>query len=469
MVFHRVIVIFLFVSSLFFVENVYAKTFVVNTEVDDMYDCVEKCSLRSALEFSQKNDESDDIIFTHAVTHIQLKDTLSIQAGNKKTQRYDVRLRGPVHIDGMNKHRVFFIEKNATVMFDGIDMSNGFVSLSHGGGAGVYNEGNLVLNNVDIFANRIVGNNAVSEQLYGAGIYNAFGAQLIIRHSTIGPRNNIDGHARISHVYGAGIYSRGLLDIDDSNIEHNVIQNSSSGKNAYIELHGAGIYLAEHSSAYIDDSAIVYNRLRGETYNNKAHLYARGAGMVLGPYATLHVNNSTISSNKSQAYAYSNNFAYAHGGGVFAHIGSHLFASNVTLAYNIVDTPLSIFPDATAVANGLYVLQNNMSDIRFKNSIFYHKTNNCNEHIVSDDYNISNDESCDFDKIHDIQNADTILKSLQKYDAFTYTHALDFTSPAIDSANPEGCFDYYNNVLLHDQRGKVRPQYSCDRGAHEFE
>jgi hypothetical protein len=91
--------------------------------------------------------------------------------------------------------------------------------------------------------------------------------------------------------------------------------------------------------------------------------------------------------------------------------------------------------------------------------------------MTSDGYNLSSDNSCDFDNTGDLNNTDPKLGPLQNNGGPTQTQALLSGSPAIDAGNPSGCTDGNGNLLKTDQRGRPRHDKEdsggCDMGAYE--
>ena len=89
----------------------------------------------------------------------------------------------------------------------------------------------------------------------------------------------------------------------------------------------------------------------------------------------------------------------------------------------------------------------------------------------SNGYNLSSDNTCNFNGPGDLNNTDPRLGSLGYYGGSTPTIPLLSGSPAIDAGNPSGCTDGQGNPLKTDQRGLPRPDQEdtggCDMGAYE--
>ena len=91
--------------------------------------------------------------------------------------------------------------------------------------------------------------------------------------------------------------------------------------------------------------------------------------------------------------------------------------------------------------------------------------------VTSNGYNLSSDDSCNFNRSGGMDNTDPLLGPLQNNGGPTFTQALLPGSPAIDAGNPSGCTDSQGHVLKTDQRGMPRPDKDdsggCDMGAYE--
>ena len=89
--------------------------------------------------------------------------------------------------------------------------------------------------------------------------------------------------------------------------------------------------------------------------------------------------------------------------------------------------------------------------------------------MTSNGYNLSSDNTCNFNDTGDLNNTDPKLGRLQNNGRPTQTQALLPGSPAIDAGNPSGCTDGHGH--LTDQRSQPRPDHEdssgCDMGAHE--
>lgn len=91
--------------------------------------------------------------------------------------------------------------------------------------------------------------------------------------------------------------------------------------------------------------------------------------------------------------------------------------------------------------------------------------------MVSNGYNLSSDNNCNFQNSGDRNNTNPMLGTLGNYGGQTQTMALQSGSPAIHAGNPSGCTYGQSHLLKTDQRGQPRPdkedKTGCDMGAYE--
>jgi hypothetical protein len=193
-----------------------------------------------------------------------------------------------------------------------------------------------------------------------------------------------------------------------------------------------------------------------------------GAGGGIVNQGTLTINNSTISGNYANA-----------GSGIYT-FSSAMTINNSTISGNganlygsIVNSgTLAISSSTISGGPGGYVIFG--GSVTLRGSIVTHSGSfpgNCYGTMTSDGYNLSSDNSCDFDNTGDLNNTDPKLGPLQNNGGPTQTQALLSGSPAIDAGNPSGCTDGQGHLLKTDQRGKPRPdredKRGCDMGAYE--
>jgi hypothetical protein len=164
---------------------------------------------------------------------------------------------------------------------------------------------------------------------------------------------------------------------------------------------------------------------------------------------TLRISNSTISGNSA-----------SRGGGIRNYNSGTLTINNSTLNGNHAAFGGGIRNDGTVT------LQNSIVANSFSGG-------NCSGTMTSNGYNLSSDNTCNFNGLGDLNNTDPKLGQLGNHGGPTQTIPLLSGSPAIDAGNPAGCTDGHGRLLKTDQRGRPRPDKEdtggCDMGAYEYQ
>lgn len=133
-----------------------------------------------------------------------------------------------------NQARGIYVNSNATVSISGVTISSGVVSVGNGGG--IYNKGNLTLENVIV-------NNCNAQS--GGGIYSE--GSLTMNDGAVTENN--------ASLSGGGIYNKGYAKFENVNIEENTAINS-----------GGGIYANQSSARLImKDGTISKNQAGGSS------------------------------------------------------------------------------------------------------------------------------------------------------------------------------------------------------------
>jgi len=233
---------------------------------------------------------------------------------------------------------------------------------------------------------------------------------------------------------GGGIVNAGTLTINNCTISNNTAFGSDFGGGD-----GGGIYNFPAGTLKINNSTV---------NGNTASRGATGSGGGIFNFGNLTINNSTFYGNSAGG-----NDGY--GGGICN--VSVLSMSSSTVSGNSATNGSGIYGGVgTSLQNS--IVANNPGG-------------NCSGNLVSNGYNISNDGTCNFNNIGDLNNTDPKLGPLQNNGGPTQTQALLLGSPAIDAGNPSGCTDNKGNLLKTDQRGMPRPDKEdsggCDMGAYE--
>jgi hypothetical protein len=226
-----------------------------------------------------------------------------------------------------------------------------------------------------------------------------------------------------------GIFNEGELWLIDSTVTSNI---------------DIGDWTSEGGGIRSSQDLIIYNTtIDGNTSSS-------GAG-IFNAWGTVTLNNSTVSGNVASG-----------GGGGINNLGGDLFINSSTISQNMdIDAAGGIHNEA----GGSVTLENSLLA---GNSGGHGK--DCNGNIGSAGYNLIGDTTnCTYTlSTGDLTDVDPRIWTLQDYGGSTQTHALLFTSPAINSGNPAGCLDAYGFPLPTDQRGLTR-LLECDIGAFEHQ
>ena len=323
-----------------------------------------------------------------------------------------------------------------------------------GGGGGIENAGALTIDDSTISANRVdsaggggiendgtlrINRSTISGNLDsdpyadgGGGIFNR-GGSLVVNHSTISGNTAAGG---TGGGYGGGILNGSTLVVSDSTITG----NSASGSGGS----GGGIF--NGNTMTISGTTIVANSVE--------HF---GGGIE--NEGTMTVNNSTLVENTASEYT------CGCGGGGIANgdLGSSGTATinNSTLSENGAPN--------YGIGGGIY---GGSGTVTLQNSIVANSTSGGNCYNASSNgYNLSSDNTCNFNGPGDMNNTNPKLQPLGNYGGPTQTMAIFAGSPAIDAGNPNGCTDGNGHLLKTDQRGYPRPgpydHHGCDMGAFE--
>ncbi len=298
------------------------------------------------------------------------------------------------------------------------------------GGGGVLNNGTMTVNRSTIY-----GNSGASGTGGGGGGIENNGTMMINRSTISG--NAAEGGT--GGGYGGGILnSGGALVVRNSTIAGNRASGGSGGT-------GGGIYNASGTTMTISSTTIVANSVE--------HF---GGGIM--NYGTLTIDNSTLVGNTASGQT-------CGGGGIangYPDYGGAATINNSTLSGN--NAP------GCAYAGGIV---NSSGTVTLQNSIVASSTpgGNCGGSVTSDGYNISDDNTCNFNGSGDMNDTDPKLQPLGNYGGPTQTLAIFAGSPAIDAGNPNGCTNGQGKLLKTDQRGYPRPgphdHHGCDMGAFE--
>ena len=360
----------------------------------------------------------------HAISLALSGDTVKVAAA---TYKENLNITRSLRIVGSNALTTIIdgSSANSVVRILNAVVHVGLANLTIRNGMGLFGSGGGVLNaGILTIADSTISGNSGFE---GGGVYNA--GTLIVFDTTI---SGNDGGG-----YGGGIYNTGTLTIFDATISGN---------------HGG--------------AAFTPAPLEG------------GGGIV--NEGTLTLVNSTIEGNYATVF-YGIRLPRV-GGGIKNSgkltIRNTTFAGNVTGTFVPMRPPFPQNPLLPGRGWDIYTT----GQVTIENSIVgsagyfgYSDEDDCYGPMTSNGYNLSRDNTCNFNNIGDQYSTDPKLGTLGYYGGPTQTIPLLSGSPAIDAGNPSGCRDSQGNLLKTDQRGYPRPDSDdkttakprCDMGAYE--
>jgi CSLREA domain-containing protein len=385
----------------------------VDTTDDELLDDGD-CSLREAIQAANIHAAVDACPVGGVPAAIHLPTgvyTLTLGALDVQTS-LTIHGAGALHtrIVGGAYDRLLHISPTLTVEINGVTMTHGrapsgIYPQNGEDGGGIYNMGTLILNWC-----------AVEDSTAGDG----------------SPAGQFDTGTSGGH--GGGIYNTGTLILNYSTISGNAAGDALSGPYGGRGNGGDG----------------------GGVYN---------AG-------TLHLNNATVSGNRAGDGA-AELFVSGDGGsgGGIWNTGT-VFLDNVTLAENVSGAAGNL-SGRHGKGGGIY---NAYAEVHLRNTLLARNlsvdgVSDCEgTALVSHGYNLVEDAvlcAVGGDLAGVITGVDARLGSLANHGGPTLTHALDSSSPALDSG---ACTDMDFKLVLIDQRGVSRPQGAgCDLGAFEWE
>ncbi|WKZ39116.1 MAG: choice-of-anchor Q domain-containing protein [Anaerolineales bacterium] len=339
-------------------------------------------------------------------------------------------------------------------------------------------------------------------------------------------------NGQVVNSYGAGIWSRGILTLNDVNVINNTIIEGASpfvrGGGIHISdgatlmmtngivsgntavQNGGGIHVGFNGGVSLDNVVIHNNHLSNPNGGGGGLSIRENTAAILNrvtitnnsaPYAggglysdtALNITNSVIANNYTLSDA-----ANGNGGGLYIAGSATSSLSNVTISGNWTDNifntsigaGIAVYQPATlnlnnvTVANntsegrggGIYV-QNGVT-LNIGNSIIggntasNHTEHDCSGTLNSLGHNLIEDTTgctVNGDATGNLTAIDPKLAPLADYGGPTMTQALQFDSPAVDAGKNATC-------AIADQRGVSRPidgnndaTAACDMGAYEFE
>jgi hypothetical protein len=401
---------------------------------------------------------------------------------------------GNLIVDGNKSHRVFSVKRGIDAELLNLAATGGHAVFA---GAGIYSEGDLLLDNCSVVENQ-------SDDIAG-GIYNLEGA-LEITNSTISRNEATAGggifsggdvtirDSTISRNTGGGIYSGGTLWLTRSTIGGNVgalggggIANSGdliiSGStiSANEALRGGGI--SNVGALLLFETTVEGNVAEegGGIYSHDANRNVEGGDLSLSSLGLLDVQYSTISSNTAQRGAgiYSISLRMTAwnstmSGNMASEEGGALYVGGTTLGASTIYLNANTIVDNTAARGSALLGTGETPTVRFSGNIMRGDCHASDSTVVwtSDGSNIeSPGDTCDFTQPSDrvnITSGELNLAPLAENGGDTETHLPMTGSVAIDMIPAEQCGEVLPVFPLLDQRVVDRPQgMGCDVGSVE--
>jgi predicted outer membrane repeat protein len=365
----------------------------------------------------------------------------------------DMEINGPgselltIRRDTGGDYRLIMVA-GGTVTISGVTLANGRADV----GGGIYNQGTLLLDHVNVTSNESTGGQ-------GGGIYSV--GALVITESTVNS-NTAFSHASAS---GGGIYiaAATTLTITDSTVTENRALTTCLGTCTYLAALGGGIYVAENGTLTLERSAVSLN---GANAGKSVCCGSSGLGGGLFSRGTSHVSSSIFTENEASAEA--GRFAVGYGGAILN--AGPMTIRNSTLANNSTrggptgggyDTGWArggaifhytnvLFIEHSTIALNKNTLAPNQQgggiyrgggSVRIHNTILARNLSNHGPNLhgtlLESGYNlISNSAGGSGYGPTDIIDVDPVLGPLQDNGGPTKTIALLPGSPAIDAGDP---------------------------------
>ncbi|MGB8215004.1 MAG: choice-of-anchor Q domain-containing protein [Anaerolineales bacterium] len=378
---------------------------------------------------------------------------------------------GLVSVNGGENGRIFYVDSGVTAAISGMTITEGNAqNEAEALGGGIFNAGNLTLNDLVITNNAAPGNDGNQ----GGGIYSTGNLTMTNSQLTWNRAGFGGGGLAIRNNFGTSEYTT-TTQLTNVLIQNNYI----SGDNAPApdNAGGGGIYAWNYLQPINPPFYVMNVNLNQVTIDNNTGVGTGngvGGGIQAGD-ANLTITNSTISNNTADA-----------GGGIFSEGAPTLNMTNDTLAGNVAQAGdgggMDVYDNLDELTN-VTVSGNDaekgggienfsgigsvyLADTLIAGNSATVSDPDCYETFVSEDNNLVGDTTgCTLTgtTTHDITGVAPMLGSLANNGGPTKTMALLPASPAIDAGNNSTC-------ASTDQRGVARPVGAfCDIGAYEFQ
>jgi hypothetical protein len=336
-------------------------------------------------------------------------------------------------IDGNNAGRVINIAaRTLVVSLEKVTIRNGYLSDSSGdiSGAGIFNNGTLILDDVTLHDNNI----SASSYIYRGGAIDNQNT-LTIRSSTVYNNSAYDG---------GGITSTGPL----------TVQNTEIYNNTAIR-YGGGIWIPYGAPSTVENST----------------LWGNYAGSVGGGVS---IFSDGIAANRGEEHIFNNvtisgNSASSSGGGLFSSL-------KITMDHSTIAENSAANSGADLILNETQTQpESGFPHSQISNTIISNPAatlplcsiSGIDTFVLSGGGNLSSDHSCDFTLPSDLTDSDPNLLALSDNGGHVRTRALSSGSPAIDHAGPYLLGADARGITPKD--GDLNGSVAADIGAYEFD
>ncbi len=361
-------------------------------------------------------------------------------------------------VDGGGLDRVFAVQVSARVTISDITIRNG-QALPGNDGGGIWNSGNLTLENVTVAGNKTRSDATLSADAPGGGIFNA--ATLQLRNCAITGNTAAD--------MGGGIHNKGIMTVLQSTIATNTAATDRGGgisnfNQATIILSTISGNQATGGGGGVENGGalvLTHSTVSGNTGEDGGGIHNVG---------DLHMTDATVAGNT----------ASKHGGGIAnAHSSDALKGdvklNGVTISGNRAGEKNEGTPAGGGVANKKPATVKVANAIIAGNRDAGGKALDCVGTLLSVGYSlIQNTDGCTVRGAltGNVTGKDPKLGPLANNGGPTQTMALLPGSPAIDTGNPAKPGSGKGACEVTDQRGRPRAANGagtvCDIGAFEY-
>ncbi len=362
-------------------------------------------------------------------------------------------------IDGGGIDRVFAMQVASRVTISDLTIRNG-KALPGDDGGGIWNYGNLTLENVTVSGNKTRVDASLSADAPGGGIFNA--ATLQLRNCKIVGNTAAD--------MGGGIHNKGIMTVLGSTIADNTAATDRGGgvsnfNTATIVLSTLSGNQATASGGGVENGGklvLTHSAVTGNTAQNGGGIHNVG---------NLDLTDATIAKNTARQ----------RGGGIGNEASSDtlkgaLKINGVTIAGNTAGEGLGGTAAGGGIANHKPATTKIANSLIAGNRDMGGQAPDCLGKLLSAGYNlVQHPAGCKIRGIDTgiITDKDPQLGPLASNGGPTQTMALLAGSPAIDAGNPAKPGSGKGACEVTDQRGNPRGvngagQAVCDLGAFEY-